>query len=604
MMCAHQDLFNHLRILPSFQNHGKTNVKQILAENDKGGFTLRSKNLDSILLADDVINKPVIVISVAGASLKGKSFLLDVLLRYLMAPDWLKEKRAGFMKQSHDTRRHTTGMMLWSEPLPVTLPSGEEAVILLVDTQGATDDESTAHRSQAVFALSALISSLLIINVMDKISDDDVKQLQPMLEYGQMMRDETCTSSFQKLLFLVRDWKKSDEFPLGAEGGDRLVAKWLQSGRGTKLANVRDHLGDCFSDINGFLLPPPGEQVASNPIFDGGSSDMDPAFAAGLKELMPKILAPEHLAAKTIAGNFIKARDLHTFITSYVNLLSSDELPKPDVILQATTEAALKTAVQEAKSQYVEEMKCREDQPSLDQDELVRKHREAAKRAETAFNDRKKMGDDKILQEHLKILVQEIGELHGLAEQANAAKREKENEDYIPGLINTCTKLYTSEMEGVVGAVSFVSRAEMNSAHNAAKDKAMTKFDVKIKGHSVKWDCRFKLARVIGAHFRLMLHHNDTKKDAENQSAARANMNAVKLAHKCYQVVVNGTTSGELTKEELERRHKQALQSAIATFKSLTEGKEQITANYLDGLKKLTDEDLEMKKYRLPSDQA
>lgn len=46
-------------------------------------FELDEENLLSILSRPDVKNKPVVVVSVAGAFRKGKSFLLNFFIRYL-----------------------------------------------------------------------------------------------------------------------------------------------------------------------------------------------------------------------------------------------------------------------------------------------------------------------------------------------------------------------------------------------------------------------------------------------------------------------------------------------------------------------------------------
>ena len=46
-------------------------------------FSLDEERLDSILLQPDIQDKWVVVVSVAGAFRKGKSFLLDFFLRYL-----------------------------------------------------------------------------------------------------------------------------------------------------------------------------------------------------------------------------------------------------------------------------------------------------------------------------------------------------------------------------------------------------------------------------------------------------------------------------------------------------------------------------------------
>lgn len=46
-------------------------------------FSLDVEALSQVLLAPEVRNKHVVVVSVAGAFRKGKSFLLDFMLRYM-----------------------------------------------------------------------------------------------------------------------------------------------------------------------------------------------------------------------------------------------------------------------------------------------------------------------------------------------------------------------------------------------------------------------------------------------------------------------------------------------------------------------------------------
>lgn len=57
---------------------------QIVIANDDHTFHLDEKQLQEILLSEEVCNKKVVVLSVAGALRKGKSFLLDYFLRFLM----------------------------------------------------------------------------------------------------------------------------------------------------------------------------------------------------------------------------------------------------------------------------------------------------------------------------------------------------------------------------------------------------------------------------------------------------------------------------------------------------------------------------------------
>ena len=58
---------------------------QVVVTEDDHTFTLKIEDLERLLLDPRVKNNKVIVISVAGAFRKGKSFLLDFFLRYLYA---------------------------------------------------------------------------------------------------------------------------------------------------------------------------------------------------------------------------------------------------------------------------------------------------------------------------------------------------------------------------------------------------------------------------------------------------------------------------------------------------------------------------------------
>lgn len=58
---------------------------QIVAAAEKHSFVLDEDILTEVLLQDNVKDRDVVIISVAGAFRKGKSFLLDFFLRYMYA---------------------------------------------------------------------------------------------------------------------------------------------------------------------------------------------------------------------------------------------------------------------------------------------------------------------------------------------------------------------------------------------------------------------------------------------------------------------------------------------------------------------------------------
>lgn len=59
-------------------------IRIVLAE-ENHQFILDEAALEEILLKDEIKDRNVVVVSVAGAFRKGKSFLLDFFLRYMKA---------------------------------------------------------------------------------------------------------------------------------------------------------------------------------------------------------------------------------------------------------------------------------------------------------------------------------------------------------------------------------------------------------------------------------------------------------------------------------------------------------------------------------------
>lgn len=67
---------------------------------------------------------------------------------------------------------------MWSEVFKATLNNGEQIAIVLLDTQGTFDSESTVKDCATVFALSTMLSSIQIYNLSQNIQEDDLQHLQ------------------------------------------------------------------------------------------------------------------------------------------------------------------------------------------------------------------------------------------------------------------------------------------------------------------------------------------------------------------------------------------------------------------------------------------
>uniref|UniRef100_A0A3B3TI27 Atlastin GTPase 2 n=2 Tax=Poecilia latipinna TaxID=48699 RepID=A0A3B3TI27_9TELE len=411
---------------------------QIVRANESDGiFQLDAAALEKILLQDHVKDLNLVVVSVAGAFRKGKSFLLDFMLRYMYnqrsvsskhSDTWIggdHEPLIGF-KWRGGCERETTGIQVWSDVFVVEKPDGNKVAVLLVDTQGAFDSQSTIKDSATVFALSTMTSSVQVYNLSHNIQEDDLQHLQLFTEYGRLAMEETESKPFQSLMFLIRDWSSPYEYDYGLKGGQAFLQKRLQvkNCQHEELQNVRKHIDSCFSKISCFLLPHPGLKVATNPKFDGRLKDIEDDFKTQLAELMPVLLAPDQLVEKQIGGSKITCKDLVEYFKAYIKIYEGDELPHPKSMLRATAEANNLTAVAGAKDLYGKSMEkvCGGDRPYMAPADLERCHEAFCKDSVTFFRSVKKMGGEEFCQRYQDRLELELKEAYTNFSKHNEGK--------------------------------------------------------------------------------------------------------------------------------------------------------------------------------------
>ncbi|KTG03021.1 hypothetical protein cypCar_00005146 [Cyprinus carpio] len=342
-------------------------VQIVTVNKEDHSFDLDTEALSRILLRPEVRDKDVVVVSVAGAFRKGKSFLLDFMLRYMYrkpGEDWLgqeNEPLTGFSWRG-GSEPETTGIQLWSEVFIVPKEDGSEVAVLLMDTQGAFDSQSTVKDCATIFALSTMTSSVQIYNLSQNIQEDDLQQLQLFTEYGRLAMDEIFLKPFQSLMFLVRDWSFPYEYKYGFKGGSDFLDKRLQL----------------------YLFY----------VFVWRCSDVAPEFKEQLHELIPNLLKTDELAVKEINGNKVTCRGLLEFFKAYIKIYQGEDLPHPKSMLEATAEANNLAAVASAKDQYYKNMEkvCGGDLPYVAPDSLEEKHRFFMQEALDLFSSTKKMG--------------------------------------------------------------------------------------------------------------------------------------------------------------------------------------------------------------------
>ncbi|XP_077493435.1 atlastin-1-like isoform X1 [Amblyomma americanum] len=392
------------------ENYGK--AVQILQLNDDHSFSLNESQLEAILLDDRVKDKPVAVVSVAGTYRQGKSFLLAFFLRFFQnkcQSEWLDNPRIplGGFEWKPGSSLHTTGILLWSVPVLVTTPEGEEVVVLLMDTQGSFDCKSTVEECTTIFALSIMISSVQVYNIFRNIQEDHLQHLQFSSEYGRLAQEETGVVPFQRLVFLVRDWPFNEEADFGAEGGHSVLQECLKimDEQHDELRGLQRQIWSCFSQIDCFLMPRPGDKVETDYCFEGSLMDVDNNFKQKVQELVHWLLAPENLVPKKMNGQKITCEELMKYFRAYAAAFQGGTLPSPKTVLQATAEASNMVAKEKATNFYLDAMNRI---PRGDLDKLLESHAELLEETTQLFKRTPKFGDESVSQSYLGALTTDL----------------------------------------------------------------------------------------------------------------------------------------------------------------------------------------------------
>uniref|UniRef100_A0A3Q2FKA3 Atlastin GTPase 1 n=1 Tax=Cyprinodon variegatus TaxID=28743 RepID=A0A3Q2FKA3_CYPVA len=150
---------------------GRARPVQVLLVKDDHTFELDEAALSRILLSEEVRDREVVAISVAGAFRKGKSFLMDFMLRYMYhhaSENWLgdaNEPLTGFSWRG-GSERETTGIQIWSEVFLVDKPDGRKVrripILEQAHEKGSDTEQCTVNPAEWFYShIRILIKSCI-----------------------------------------------------------------------------------------------------------------------------------------------------------------------------------------------------------------------------------------------------------------------------------------------------------------------------------------------------------------------------------------------------------------------------------------------------------
>ncbi|XP_063906160.1 atlastin-like [Zophobas morio] len=331
-----------------------------LAEENK--IILFTDEVENVLKNSVLKDRKVCVISVAGIFRQGKSFVLNFFLHFLKKKTqkiekWIDSHDKLFLGFSWKSTIEgiTEGILMWPEIFLTETESNEEIAIILMDTQGTADHTTSGTQSASLFALSVLISSVQIYNVKNQPNTDHLKNLQVFTGYGGTYCENSPEKPFQKLVILVRDWENPFEYDYGFEGGKMLLETVFRKHREShqeELTSIQETIEENFEQVECFLMPHPGKDVATNPKFDGDFDCVDDEFLGCVETFVETILAPENVIPKKINGEFVTVQGLLELIKVYGNHFKDGKQLNIKTIYAGTAEAYHQKCLKQAVDQF------------------------------------------------------------------------------------------------------------------------------------------------------------------------------------------------------------------------------------------------------------
>jgi atlastin len=400
---------------------------------------------------------------VVGAFRTGKSFLLDLFLHYLRwceehpeddngDASWLTSstilegnihssapsyslispgsnessssgsekaslKRSGF-KWRGGRERMTTGIWFWSRPFyKYVVDSTSESkkktkvAVLLMDTQGMFDSETSQLLTTCIFGLSTLLCSYQIYNLVKQVQEDNLQHLALFTEYGKRVLEiqkkqqsipsnessSTTEKPFQHLELVIRDAVLSQTAMNDYANYKQEMASYLNSilskSANKDIVSIRQHIQTCFSSVGVTLLPHPGYEVAENETYDGSIHVIRDKFIFLVNKYIQQTFH-SRVQIKRINGRIVINTEYLQFAKAYCKIFQlKDGFPDVKILLQATADANNRNALEKAYQMYSTSLEKQYEGGYLSQEELQSVHEKLLKKAMLEYDGIATFGD-------------------------------------------------------------------------------------------------------------------------------------------------------------------------------------------------------------------
>ncbi|XP_074854425.1 RING finger protein 112-like [Carettochelys insculpta] len=264
---------------------------QLVRLDEGGNLTLDEETLSRCLEQGGVRDAPVCLVSVIGEQRRGKSFLLNCLMRQLQnAPStdtaWMSNRNevlSGFECRS-GMASVTKGVWMWNQPFWVWA-QGRRVAVFLVDTEGCLDLQRKTETGIKLSLFSILLSSYWIFNISNTFKQTEKDYLEVFVHTAEEVGETCDLPPVQRLDLLVRDGDTFEAY--GAAGGQEYIKTLIQTLEGS--AEQPRVLGALkATGTRCYVLPHPGTGFTKST--SGTLADTDEDFRQWLGDYVTSVV--------------------------------------------------------------------------------------------------------------------------------------------------------------------------------------------------------------------------------------------------------------------------------------------------------------------------
>ncbi|XP_033081399.1 guanylate-binding protein 1 isoform X2 [Trachypithecus francoisi] len=354
-----------------------------LIENTNGRLMANPEAL-KILSA---ITQPVVVVAIVGLYRTGKSYLMNKLAG----------KKKGFSLGS-TVQSHTKGIWMWCVPHP----KKPGHILVLLDTEGLGDVEKGDNQNDSwIFALAVLLSSTFVYNSMGTINQQAMDQLHYVTELTHRIRSKSSpdenenedsadfVSFFPDFVWTLRDFSldlEADGQPITA---DEYLTYSLKLKQGTSEKDKNFNLPRLcirkfFPKKKCFVFDRPVHRKKLAQLEKLHDEELDPEFVQQVADFCSYIFS--NSKTKTLSGGIkVNGPRLESLVLTYVNAISSGDLPCMENAVLALAQIENSAAVQKAVAHYEQQMGQKVQLPTETLQELLDLHRDSEREAIEVF---------------------------------------------------------------------------------------------------------------------------------------------------------------------------------------------------------------------------